>query len=223
MVYFRKSFANQRQENYEKFNKFFESVSYFDELCKVNSNAQELSQEYSFYVAKGGSMGGCDKRIVEIFFGKRPIDQVKVLNLEEEGYPIPYLKSIVERGACLRYERLDNGLVFCSLYPAETENLKQEENMVIIGVFTLNDKYIRRMMRRHFKYLIAYMRCTSTEGVANIWEKILVCYLRYVKKLSIDNKVGNRKCHDTLNWIGKIVLSVGFSGFMLKLVELYFS
>lgn len=51
------------------------------------SRAKDLSNFYSCYAKKGGAMGGVDKRIVEVFFGKEALRRRSViLNLDDGAF-----------------------------------------------------------------------------------------------------------------------------------------
>jgi len=62
---------NKRCKDFEQFANGAETL--FIGLLESDSRAKDLSSFYSFYVKKGGSMGGVKERVVEVFFGNRPI------------------------------------------------------------------------------------------------------------------------------------------------------
>lgn len=202
-------FADQAQES-------------FDTLLKNDARAQELAKRYSFYAIKGGAMGALDKRLVEVFFGQRPFDQVTVLTSGADGgFPTPRTTFVTERGACLRYERTDTGSVVCTLYPASTDSLKQREDLIFYGVVPASSLNSPQVLEKHWRAFISYMECTNIDGTPSLVDRIRVGWLRFIKPLSIKETIHSPEAVAAAKKIGGYVLTIGLSGFLLALINYY--
>lgn len=102
---------SRRQTRYKQFQRFYDTAqTEFDRLAARDPQCRRLRRSHSFYATPGSAAGGTDKRVTEVFFGKRPFDQV-LPEMRKLQLPSPTL--LVEHGARLRYDRLDNGRVLC--------------------------------------------------------------------------------------------------------------
>ncbi len=117
----------------------------FDFFAKVASSAFQgiaardprhgpLERTYAFYALPGGRDGGHDKRVVEIFYGQRPFESVQEVVRREHSLPALRHRLLTERGATLLYERGDNGVVLCTLYPACSENYRRREEAILLAI-----------------------------------------------------------------------------------------
>lgn len=88
----------------------------------------ELRNIYVFCVCPGGSNGGTDNRILEVFYGNRSANSYKSIG---QNWNISN-KIIIEHGALLQYFQLDNGNVLVSLVPSRTKNIGPVEDEIII-------------------------------------------------------------------------------------------
>lgn len=212
-----------RQGAYAQFERFAENAeTVFNEFVSNDARAIKLSQEYSFYAVKGGANGGIDKRIVEIFFGARPFDEVTMLSDNGKGFPAPRTTLLSERGACLRYERMDNGFVLCTLYPATTNNLRHVEDFILLEKIDNPSKLnFKRTISVHWRKFISYMEYTNIETSPHILDRLRVWWLRFTKPLSVDGRIRNRKVFVVFGKIFGYAITVGLSGFLLAIVNYY--
>ncbi|MDZ5631879.1 hypothetical protein [Janthinobacterium sp. GMG1] len=212
-----------RQEANKQFDIFADNANaVFNELLQADKRAPHLADKYSFYAIKGGAMGGVDKRLVEVFFGARPIDQVTVYGTNGTGFPAPRTTFITERGACLRYERTDSGSVICTLYPATTENQKQVEDFILYETIqnpaSLNSK---KTVTRHWNAFISYMECTNVDSRATFFDRMRIGWLKFHRPLIINAKSHRPRLNSAAGKIAGYVLTVGLSGFLLAMINYY--
>lgn len=211
-----------RQTRYENFEKFAnDAEARFNELRDRDERAKVLSSFYSFHVVKGGAMGGVDKRVVEVFFGNRPIDRVRTVEHSNGSFPQSHDKLLTERGVTLRYERTDTGTVICTLYPANSQNISPREDSIILN-WIADPKALqsRFKLQWHWKAFISYMECTSLDGEPTVFDRILVGYLRFTCLLVVDGRVGKRKVIEAIGTMVGYVFTIGLSGFLLLLINM---
>lgn len=220
----KKSRGKARQSRYEAFTKFADSAdSYFNDLRNCNKRAQEFHDTHTFYAVKGGAYGGVDKRIVEVFFGKRPIDSA--LTFEPDNmFAGPKVVLVMEQGAHLLYERTDIGSVLCTLYPAKTEALRQREDFLVLQRIRnprwLNTNWIRKC---HWRAFMSYMECTSVDGEPSLMDRMRVGYLRLMCPLVTGDRVSKRSIATGAQKLISFALTVGLSGFLLLAITRWFN
>ncbi|GMV31305.1 MAG: hypothetical protein AMXMBFR59_34300 [Rhodanobacteraceae bacterium] len=149
------------------------SKEQFTSLSNSDPGSQRLDNLYSLCICPGGRYGGLSKTIVEVFYGNRPIDSETSINQKAEITE----KLVVAHGAALKYFRNDNGHVICNLYPAASENLRPIEDEILFD-FVRDPNILRRRVRRHWRYLVAYMEATCIDGDPCIVQRARVFYLR---------------------------------------------
>lgn len=211
-----------RLKRYAQFQKFHDNAQVtFKQLAARDMRCRRLERIHAFYVATGGASGGTDKRVVEVFFGNRPYDQVRPEMPPFETSSPTYL---VERGARLRYDRLDNGYVLCQLYPARTDRFGPIEQSIFMR-FMLDPRRLTpddTLLESHFNTLVSYMECTSLDGEPSWGDRIRVGNLRRWKKRVIGDQVQPRWLLQGLGRIIEFALVVGLSGFVLEIVRVFF-
>jgi hypothetical protein len=205
--------SREKRQAFEIFYK--KSKPYFRYIHAQDKSIQYLSHHYGFCICPGSSDGGFNKRIVEIFWGSRPFDKVT----EVSGLSMTE-KFIAERGAGLTYQLLDNGNVVISLSPAKTDYLSPIEGHIFITLLRKPKKLLNiRYLKKHWKYVKAYMNITSLEGSKSIQYKVITWYLRNFKNTLVNKKLNGPKAISTMKEIIKYVITVGLSGFLLLLIS----
>jgi hypothetical protein len=201
--------SRDKRKTFDMFYK--KSKPWFRFIHSKDKPIQNLSNYYGFIICPGSRDGGCNKRIVEVFWGNRPFDKtvkIKGFSMLDE--------FLTETGATLQYLLLDNGNVVISLSPAKTENLSPIEETIFISLLRNPKKLLKlNYLKRHWSYVKAYMNITSLEGNKNIKNKIITWYLRNFK-ITISNKQQKEpKIFIVIKSILKFVATVGLSGFLL--------
>ena len=194
----------------------------FKGLLASDSRAQDLSTYYSFYAKKGGAMGGVDKRIVEVFFGNRPIDSVETFEPLDGMFPQRQSKLLSERGVSLRYERTDTGTVICTLFPAETKASRQREDSILLEwIANPRSLHSKRKVGAHWRSLISYMQCTSVDGEPTALDKWRIGYLRFTRRLFVDGRAETTRIVAAIESAFRYALTIGLSGFLLTLINVF--
>ena len=191
-----KAFSDSSQAN-------FENISQSDKKIKL------LKSHYNLCICPGGSFGGNNDRLIEIFYGNRPFDTQRTNPFDRNSN-----KVFVERGARLHYNLLDNGYVVVILYPATTEHFTPIEDAIVLSN-SLDPHHLKKLHTSHFASFNAYMRCTSLDGAPSLTDKIEVLRLRYARPLIVDGKKQQTKVLSGLIEIIKFAITVGLSGFLL--------
>jgi len=207
-----------RRERYDIFKDFYSnSGKLFEEINSKNKQHIELRNAYGLCIAPGSRNGGQDTTVVEVFFGNRPyhtskkIDNLQITTEVEIAY-----------GSTLHFFQIDTGYIFVTLYPAYTEKYKAQEEFIILGMVKnpkklLQIKYITRL----FKYLVSYLAVTSIEDKPTIIDRLRVFYLRMTRKYYIDKVTYEPKIKQFTVSAIKILLTVGFSGFLIASLPLF--
>jgi hypothetical protein len=207
-----------RLEKYDVFKQFFATAG--ERFNEINANYKQhldLRNSHGFCIVPGSRNGGQDTTVVDIFFGHRPYRSSKKI----EGMQISTQVDIAY-GSSLFYKQIDNGNILVHLYPAYTESHKAQEQFILIDYIRdpkklLNKKYIDK----HYKYLVSYLVVTSIENKPNIIDKGRILYLRMVKRYYSNNVTYEPKISKYLANAFKLILTVGFSGFLLAFIPLF--
>ena len=110
---------SNRLKRIEKFKKFYDdSNNVFSRIAENDHSHKHLDDLFSLHVCPGGRMGGVNEKIIEVFYGARPIGKTTKI---DPNFQIS-TKTESEDGAMLRYYLTDAGNVVCSLFPAKSEN-----------------------------------------------------------------------------------------------------
>lgn len=197
---------------------------YFKISLPKDSRHKSLERIYPFYVLPGGRAGGVDKRVFEVFYGQRPFE--KVTELVQGKGPLPKIheRLLTERGATLLYERSDDGMVLCTLYPAASENYRPREDAIILAI--IRDTHVLTgapIIERHWRVFMSYMQCTCLEGDPTIGDRLRVWWLLSTRRLIVDNKTEIAKVWTVCSHILMFSVSVGLSGFLLAIVQWWFT
>jgi hypothetical protein len=175
---------------------------------------------YTFYVAKHGRMGGVDKRLFDVFYGARPYDNiVEVTSILRP----PSRKKLVEDGGGLAYERSSSGFVSCILYPPHTRDFNSNDLAYILGLrLDPINMLSQTLIERHFRLYSACFECAGLDGEPSKADKMLYLFLVYFHARIEKGKYKRSLAIDHLLEITKFSLMIGLSGFLLKLIEIFF-
>ena len=208
-----------RQEKYKDFQEFKkQSENDYKSIITGVKKYPDLNNLYGFYVAPGGRNGGIDDRLVDVFYGHRPIGVKRYIgsNLQIQD------KTEIENGCQISFHHLINGKTFVTMYPCNSETFKFAEDFIILD-FINNPKKLckKRIQKKYCKFLNSYMAVTCSENLATPFDRLIVFYLRSFKQLCIKNTVQRSKFFKILKKVLTIVFTVGFSGFCLAFIPFF--
>lgn len=201
---------HQRNEDFEKF--LGSAEERFNALKDSDDRAKYFESIYSFHSVSGGRIGGMDKRIFEVFFGKRPYDSIH-RDLK--------LKHLVEEGSTLMIQVNDIGKVYVSIFPAKTEFRSLQESSITLHKSIepsqlLSDRFIKKIWNN----FISYTEYSSLDGDPSFWDKLRVRYLWYVKNIVIDTKEQETRLSKMIVRFFELIVTIGFSGFLIFIISL---
>lgn len=212
--------VQQRTTRYQVFGKFRdEARQRFDSLAKLVHSLDYFRGYYSFIGCPGGADGGANDRVVDVIFGHRPFDATKDFSTHSNNGQ-PGARLHVEQGASLRYERGDTGRVLVFLYPARTEARRPCEDFILLdeiadpGVLTRDS-----ILRKHLRWLAAYMASTSLDGAITISQRLRVAALWLWFRRYERRRLHQRRTWIGLGWLAKWVATVGLSGLILFFIQ----
>ncbi|HEM8139916.1 TPA: hypothetical protein U2M34_002845 [Providencia rettgeri] len=203
-----------RENRYAAFWQFYNESNALFKKYADNPKSKRLDSLYSFYVSPGGRFGGINNKIVDVFYGNRPFNIVRILNDNFQETK----KLEKASGATLSYQRTDDGYVLCTISPAFSENLHPPEDFIILGMVKNPSKLIKKS-RWHWRFFQAYMESTCLDGNPSMRQKSYMLYLSCFKKYVIDGTLQKRKSTKLLCDIMKYALTVGLSGFIILAVS----
>lgn len=208
-----------RQEKYKEFQEFKKkSEEDYKAIAIRLKKYVDLNNLYGFYVAPGGRNGGIDDRLVDIFYGHRPIG---VKRYVDSNYQIQD-KTEIENGCQISFHHLFNGKTFVTLYPCNSETFKFAEDFIVLDFLKDPRKLLKkRIQKKYCKFLNAYMAVTCSENDANIIERLIVIYLRNFKQKCINNSVQRSNFFKVAKKALTIIITVGFSGFCLAFIPFF--
>jgi hypothetical protein len=207
-----------RLEKYDVFKQFFTTAEkIFNEIHTRYKPHYDLRNSYGFYIAPGSRNGGQDTTVVDVFFGHRPYRTSKKIERLQITTQVE-----IANGTSLLYYQVDTGDIFVELAPAFTEKHKAQEEFIIIDYIKKPKKLLNsRFLRKHYKYLVSYLAVTSIEDKPNIVDKVIVAYLRMTKRYYNNKITYEPKITKYLTNVLKLILTVGFSGFLLAFIPFF--
>lgn len=201
-----------------------EGKTIFQKIAEQDSRHKSLERFYAFYVLPGGRRGGHDKRVFEVFYGNSPFERVIELTQEDGTFPKISPKLLNAHGATLLYERGDDGVVLCTLYPAGTENYRRRENAIILDIIRGTHVLTGApFLERHWRFFMSYMQYTSLDGEPTVDDRLRVWWLLSTRRLIIGDKAEVAKIWTVAARLLAFSATVGLSGFLLLIVQWLFS
>ena len=199
-----------RQDRLADFQVFFQNATgRIDTLKNSNARAQQLEPIYSFYVAPGSRAGGQNHRVVDVFFGSRPIDFYVSAGRRT---------AVSEFGASLIIERDDNAHVAVLLYPAYSDNRRPRESCILLrSQMDPKELVCGSFLNTAWKDLMAYMEVTCLEGAPTWQQRWRIFWLRLTRSLVVETKTVPSSLYTGSKEILKYVLTIGLSGFLIYL------
>lgn len=174
---------------------------------------------YAFAGCPGGANGGIDDRLVEAILGEKPFDATRDFSRRGPGGQ-PSTRVHSERGASLAYEYQDTGRVLVFLYPATTKRRRPLEDFIILAELGSPARLARpRVLRRHLRWLAAYMASTSLDGAITLPQCVRVGWLWLWHRRYEHRRLRPRRLWIGLGWLVKWVAMVALSGSLLYVIQ----
>lgn len=205
-----------RIERYQEFRKILSTAKYDINNIKNKFDTWYFDDKYTFNICPGGRYGGNSNIILEYFYGNRPYEGIR--DMGAKGF---VRKLLVEHGVTVLYQRDDRGYISCLLYPAGSENLSQIEDFIFLDIQISPEKLTKKMLKKHFKYFMSYMHTTSLDGNPSWIDKLRVFWIKFNNPIAIDKKIHRPLRNKIFLDILKYALTVGLSGFILLLLQLF--
>ena len=192
----------------------------FTQIAQRDPDHQSLQNIYGFHVVHGGREGGLEKQVVEVFYGNWPYDLTAEISNRD---PIPSRvrkRLLVEQGASLVYERVDNGSVLVTLIPAKSERFARHEEMVLLCIIRQTEKLTGiGTLKKHWRFFHSYMEYTSLDGLPTTVDYLRVWWVLFTRRLVVD---GKERTPLFIQWGLKIIgysLTVGLAGFWFEILK----
>jgi len=209
---------NRRFENFEKFHKCAREI--FEPFKTRGEREKYYDALYMLCVCPGSRMGGRESRIVEFFWGNRLFDKNE--GLSQDGHRSIHFES--EAGATMFFFKNDDGYVSIQMYPAHTEHRHPIEDFIIWRMAVNPSRLLKKRFQKHcWRAFMAYMEVTSIDGAPTFWQRIQVWCYRTFKHVVVDKKEIPLRYVSFISKIGTWVLTVGFSGLVIFLLQLWLS
>ncbi|SFG58118.1 hypothetical protein [Methylobacterium gossipiicola] len=217
--------ASRRLERRSDFEFFVrEAPATFRRLADADPRNAFFDPVYRLCITPGGAMGGIDRRMLEVFYGSRPFEAVREFVPRQDRFPSVQERLLAENGARLVYQRVDNGTVMCTLEPARSEGFRRPEDAILL-------EWVRRshvltgesLPARHWRAFVSYMECTSLEGEPSLGDRVRVWWLLATRRLVVAGVERTPLYRRVLLEVAKFSATVGLSGFLLKVVEVWFA
>lgn len=207
-----------RRADFEAFHR--SACEVFARIAAADPRNAFFDGVYRLCVNPGGAMGNRDRRLIEVYYGSRPIEAVKEFVAREGREPRLQERFLAEHGACLFYQRMDSGIVLVGLRPAGTENYRRREEMIQLEWIWAPDVLRGRAApERHWRAFVSYMEFTSLEGEPTIIDRLRVWWLLFARPTVVDGKHSTARCWTVGATVVRFALTIGLSGFMLAIVQ----
>lgn len=205
---------NNRINDFDHFRNNAQDI--FAEFAKNDRSNERLHNLFSLCICPGGRDGGLNEKIVEVFYGNRPIGKTTQVN--NNFQTITRLETA--HGATLAYFRTDNGHVICNLYPAKSENQKPYEEIILLD-YIKSPSLLTKRAKTHWNMFISYMEATCIDGEPSLLQILMVFYLKNFKQCVVNKTVQDKRVTTLFKEISKYVLTIGLSGFLILVFNLY--
>ena len=207
----------RRMLKYDMFQEFFnEAENRFSEYFERDYGT---SPSINVTIRPGGRKGGKDKRLIEIFFGLVPYEDIEYEDrglAKDASFEGP--RRLFESGPCLVYQRADTGDVYCILQPANSDESKVEEDMVLLDIVRKPCK-LNALSNSHWRDLLAYNECTSINGSPSCLQRLRCAYLLNFRNYGKNGKLQPAKVP---KWIGQLLVitsSFALGGLITTTIE----
>ncbi|QJT10132.1 hypothetical protein [Oceanidesulfovibrio marinus] len=215
--------TTRRRSRHNSFTIFrSQSENVFLRLAKSDLRHERRSQFFSFYIIPKGRWGRNDPTTVDIFYGRRSLGRFRNYGKSTSIFDVQE-ETLAESGTTLRYQQIPNGLVLCILIPSRTQTLSPSFDFVILanGIepYTLTGD---NTLRKHWKIFSSFAESYSMDGEPDIWDKLRVWWVLFSKPICVDNHIKERKITSACSKLLFFVLTVGLSGFLLRLIQFLF-
>ncbi len=216
-----RSRTSRRARRLQVYGLFLSDVkSCFAEIAAADPRHADFNQIYRLCLVPGGTMGGVDDRLFDVFYGSRPFDSVtEIVPGEATPFGRRQCRTLREWGARLEYLRMDNGMVLCCLHPARSENIEPLEQRLILGWIDPAALTGRGTLERHWRAFMSYMECTCLEGEPTLGDRLRVGWLRFTRSRVLGGKHERPRWITMGGWTLWFASTVGLSGFVLELVK----
>ncbi|EKO3368812.1 hypothetical protein QMT37_000889 [Vibrio fluvialis] len=203
----------ERIQRYKDYQYFLDESYLFYLYINCEPDGRRIRDLYSFYSRPGGRYGGIDKTQLDIFFGNRPIDSIKVARNFRIGRNLK-----VASGATLSYQRTDDGQVYCLIAPAKTKSIRHPEDLIILDVVK-NPRDLLGKSKYHWEKFFAYMECTCIDGRPTFKQRYVTYCLRNFHEYVLNGISQKSKFNVLVKQIGKYVATVLLSGGLLYVID----
>lgn len=208
---------NPRNERIKDFDNFRDNAKdIFEAFAEKDSSNERLHNLFSLGICPGGRDGGRNKKVVEVFYGNRPISETTQVNSNFQS--ITRLETA--HGATLAYFRTDDGHVICNLYPAKSENQKPFEETILLD-YIKSPSALTKKAKSHRNMFISYMQATCIDGEPSFIQTLRVFYLKNFKQCVVNKTLQDKKVTKLFKEISKYVLTIGLSGFLILVFTLF--
>lgn len=198
----------ERINDYKSFRDDCERL--FREVAKSDKSHSRLHSLFTLNICPKGRFGGVNEKEIEVFFGNRPIG-----SKTEIGQNFKSLTKLeTAHGSTLSYSLTDSGHIICALYPAASENQRPIEDLILIEYIKEPNK-LKKKYKKHWNMFVSYMESTCIDGEPNLYHRLQTYYLRNFKPYSVDSRIQQRKAVGLVKEVGKYILTIGLSGFLL--------
>lgn len=206
-----------RNERYAAFKKMLTSAHNDIKNIEKNFGSDFFRKVYTFYITPRGRYGGDNETIFEYFYGNRPYEGIQYIRKNNI-----IRKLCRESGATMLYHRHDDGYVSCQLFPAQSENMSQIEDSIFLHMHISPEKLTKKLLEKHFKCFLSYMKVTSLDGNPGWYDKFIVIFIRLKNHTIVNGKHHPPKMNQYIYEIIKFSLTVGLSGFILFIIQWLF-
>jgi len=186
--------------------------SYWEEL----PSGEELRTENNFNVCPGGAIGGLDDTLIEVFFGIKYHSWQKEMG---DNFSVTNKANVIY-GARLEYSLTDKSHVICTIRPSKTDKLMPYEDGILLDIIK-DPLKLELKSKKHWDYLVAYMRTTDVDGKSSLLDHFKIFWLRETKRCFYGGKLASRKIFTKLGSIFTWAFSVGLSGALIFAITIW--
>lgn len=207
----------KRMRMIEDFKEFRDSAEETFKGFQRNGSSQKFNDRYMLNVCPKGRYGSMNERLCEVFYGGATYDKEVEVNKNFQRKE----RFLIETGATLAFNLLDDGYVLVMLYLPFTDRMKPLISSIVLEFRIAPKKLTKKRLKSYWKKLNLSMEVYSLIGSKTWYQRLIWSMWLMFQNTFIDSHEQEKKICKILKRILEYTLTVGFSGFLIYIFTIF--